>query len=66
MQPAESQLAFRVLTGSDLETWRKSRGFTQEDLADRLGLSLRTVQRAEQRADFALPWRLQKALLVLR
>ncbi len=66
VQPAESQLAFRVLTGSDLETWRKSRGFTQEDLADRLGLSLRTVQRAEQRADFALPWRLQKALLVLR
>ena len=66
VRPAESQMTVRVLTGGDLETWRKSQGLTQEALAERLGLSARTVMRAESRSDFALPIRLQKALLAFR
>jgi len=36
------------MTGKEIREWRKSQGWTQYQLADEMGLSLRTVLRAEK------------------
>lgn len=45
--PLPVRRALREL-GSHLQTWRKLRGLTQAQLADRAGVSRRTVIRAER------------------
>ena len=38
-------------TGNELRAWREARGWTQEKLAEALGVSRRTVQSAEKRCN---------------
>lgn len=58
--PIEKWKAAIPETGADLAAWRKENGLSQGELADRLGVGERTIQRAE-RAE-ALPPKLFKAL----
>jgi len=43
----ESTPPFIPKTGTDLKIWRKSYGFTQEELAENLNLGVATIKRAE-------------------
>jgi len=35
------------MTGKEIRDWRKAQGWTQRELADAMGVSLRSVQRQE-------------------
>lgn len=60
--PEETGRNADVLTGADLAEWRRSLGLSQEALASQLGLSERTVRRAEASQDRSLTVSLRKAL----
>ena len=50
------------LTGSELRSWRSSRGWTQQEAADQLKVSRRTVIRAEAQPEEPLPTSIRTAL----
>lgn len=60
--PEETSRKSDVLTGTDLAEWRRSLGLSQEALASQLGLSERTIRRAEASMDHSLTASLRKAL----
>ena len=60
--PEETSRNADVLTGADLAEWRRSLGLSQEALASQLGLSERTIRRAEASMDHSLTASLRKAL----
>ena len=60
--PEETSRNADVLTGADLAEWRRSLGLSQEALASQLGLSERTVRRAEASQDRSLTVSLRNAL----
>ena len=60
--PEETSRNADVLTGADLAEWRRSLGLSQEALASQLGLSERTIRRAEASMDRSLTASLRKAL----
>ena len=64
--PIERAPLPKVTTGGELRIWRKARGLTQAQLADRLGVSRVTVARAEGKPDKALTRKLKSALTELR
>jgi hypothetical protein len=51
-----------VLTGAELRAWRKTKGWTQAAAAERLGVSVRTIKRAEAAPKTALGPALCEAL----
>jgi hypothetical protein len=59
--PIEEVPGLPVLTGSDLKSWRKARGLTQQQGAELLGVGVATIKRAESRADEALTPKLLEA-----
>jgi transcriptional regulator with XRE-family HTH domain len=52
-------------TGKDIKFLRESKGLTQQDLADKVGLSLRTIQRIEKNKNASNLETLNKILSVL-
>jgi DNA-binding XRE family transcriptional regulator len=50
------------LTGAELRSWRAARGWTQQEAADQLKVSRRTIIRAEAQADERLPQSIRAAL----
>ncbi|MFO0629339.1 MAG: hypothetical protein U0325_27430 [Polyangiales bacterium] len=64
--PPEKGPAPLILTGGEFTTWRKSKGWSQEEAALTLGVSRWTVMRAESAPDDALKGALQEALDKLR
>ena len=60
--PDEEARSVAILTGTDLTDWRRSLGLSQAALAVQLGLSERTVRRAETLADRLLTPSFRKAL----
>jgi transcriptional regulator with XRE-family HTH domain len=53
-------------TGEELKTWRKKRGWSQGELAQRLKVGIATIKRAEQRPTEPLGPSLAEALPALK
>ena len=62
LQPTEDPPRTSFLTGSDLVKWRRSVEFTQAELAGQLGLSERTLRRAEANPDRPLTLTVREAI----
>jgi DNA-binding XRE family transcriptional regulator len=66
IMPPETTPPPSILTGGEFATWRKSKGWTQEQAAEVLGVSRWTIHRAEATPDEALKKSLDAALHKLR
>ncbi len=66
LMPSEKGPTPMILTGGEFSTWRKTKGWSQEEAALTLGVSRWTVMRAESSPDDALKGALQEALDKLR
>ncbi|MCX6954433.1 MAG: helix-turn-helix transcriptional regulator, partial [Verrucomicrobia bacterium] len=64
--PEEAGRDPELLTGADLAEWRRSLGLSQEALAGQLGLSERTIRRAETSPDQPLTSLLRKAIALFQ
>lgn len=64
--PPEAAPPPSILTGGEFAAWRKSKGWTQEQAAEVLGISRWTIHRAEAEPDEALKKSLHQALQKLR
>ena len=51
VRPHELRAGERILTGGELKTWRKQRGWNQADAAKHLGVVAKTIGRAEKKPD---------------
>ena len=66
LMPPETVPPPSILTGGEFTSWRKAKGWTQEQAAEVLGVSRWTIHRAENTPDEELKKSLQKALHKLR
>jgi hypothetical protein len=66
LRPFEEMPAPRLQNGRELVAWRRSQGLTQPALAERLGLSERTLRRAEKRPEQPLTDAILEALSRVR
>lgn len=66
LPPVEPPRVPSILTGGELHAWRGSKGWTQAQAAEALGISPRTIRRAESEPGEALGWSFAKAFARLR
>jgi hypothetical protein len=64
--PSDAPPSPSILTGGELSSWRRNKGWTQEDAATALGVSRYTIIRAEASPDSPLKHSLHHALVKLR
>lgn len=66
LMPPDAPQTPSILTGGELSSWRKNKGWTQEDAASALGVSRYTIMRAEASPDSPLKHSIHHALVKLR